>query len=101
MLSEVAGHLIGGGISLLSLFVKDWAQKVPLVTFLWPGAWDEWRKRRRTGESSDVEGPPTTDLAHHEFAHLRSAGDLQPSGEAKTSSHSTFNPVCSRSAVLH
>lgn len=36
MLSEVADHLIGGGMSLLSLFVKDWraSRQVPVAQCL-------------------------------------------------------------------
>ncbi|OJJ07443.1 hypothetical protein ASPVEDRAFT_33665 [Aspergillus versicolor CBS 583.65] len=63
MLDPVTDHLIGAGISLLSLFVKDWLQKVPFVKYLWPRAWEERKKRKRTDVSSDVVGPPQTDIA--------------------------------------
>ncbi|PLN81037.1 hypothetical protein BDW42DRAFT_194063 [Aspergillus taichungensis] len=55
MSSILADHILGIMticVLLFSLFVKGWAERWPVIKWLWPRAWDERRASRR----NSIEG---------------------------------------------
>lgn len=63
MTESTADHIWGAVTFVISLFVKDWAQRWPVVKWIWPRAWDEAQvaKHKTINGSSDAEGLPMTD----------------------------------------